>query len=162
MEQVRIRVELAGKTQQEIGALIGLENPNRAWELFTGQGAFRELHELRHKARAIVEDLTPCPRGVYRRLSTGTLEGPLAGVIVRWTRIVLDYPLRAWVKRHGMSTWWWSKFENSTGDSLLRALGTLYPSTIAAIQNDMLAAAAKMQEVPSWRPLGGTTHDDEN
>lgn len=150
IEQIRIRVELSGKTFRDIGELIGLDDPNRAWEFFTGEGAFRELHELRHKARDIVADLNPCPRSVYKILGEGELKGPLAGLKVRWTRIILGYPLRKWSARHGMSTWWWSQFENSEHRARTGLEHTLDRPTVAAIESDMIDAAAKMEEVPSW------------
>ena len=152
IEQIRIRIALAGMEQKELGALIGLDNPNRAYEFFTGEGAFQDQHELLNKARAIVAELTPCPHGVFRILAQHGLDAPLAGVMVRWTRIILNYSLRAWVKRHRMSVWWWSKFENARGDALLVMRDKLYPTTIAAIEEDMIAAVVKMWEVPSWRP----------
>jgi len=162
IEQVRIRVELAGMEQKELGKLIGLEDPNRAWEFFTGEGAFRDLHELRHKARAIVAELTPCPHGVFRILAHHELDGPLAGVMVRWTRIILDIPLRAWARRHGKSSWWWSTFENGPGRSHAELEEVLGSDALRAIENNMIEAVIKMWEVPSWRPLGGKTHDDED
>ena len=162
IEQIRIRVELAGMEQKELGALIGLDDPNRAWEFFTGEGAFRDLQELRHKARAIVAELTPCPRGVFRILAEHSLDGELAGVMVRWTRIILDIPLRAWSRRHGKSAWWWNKLENGPGRSRQELRFSLGSGTLARIEDDMIAAVVKLWEIPSWRPLGGITHADED
>lgn len=153
IEQIRIRVELAGMMQKELGELIGLDDPNRAWEFFTGEGAFRDLHELRHKARAIVAELMPCPRGVFRILAHKELGGPLAGVMIRWTRIILDIPLRAWGRRHGKSSAWWSMLENGPGRSREELKFSLGSGTLARIEDDMIAAVVKMWEVPSWRPL---------
>lgn len=148
-EQLRIRAHLAGLTSEAAGALIGL-SPDRARELLGGRGAFSDLPELRARLRDALKEMSPHPRNVRMVLETGDLvAGGKMGEKIRWTRIVLDIGLRKWSAEHGLSTWWWSKFETEPGFAR-GARWSLGSWRIAVIEEHMIEAAAKLSEVPSW------------
>jgi len=108
-EGFRIRRQLAGLTNADVGRLLHI-NPNRASELLTDTGAFKDLHELRCELRSAL-NRGPDLRRVHAELSQGELVPGRAGRDARWARTILDQTLRQWSAEAGHSIYWWSIFE---------------------------------------------------
>lgn len=142
-ERFRIRLWLAGLTSADVGPLLGLTR-DRASALIGDRGAFVDQPELRAKLRDALEQ-GPDLQHVYSALATAALVPGRAGRDVRWTRIVLHIPLRAWSSDLGYSTCWWSEFErDETVATAALAGGRLTSRSRREIKKHMKCAAAML------------------